>query len=88
MLHLQHDIENFLIAEAGVALANVCVHLEWASASGGEDVHISRDGVASIVANLRRIQLRADTLSSRLVYGRVRRTGLEETLRNLVSGVA
>lgn len=88
MAHLQQDIENFLIAEAGVGLANVCAHLEWASSSAGEDVYISREGVAGIVANLRRIQFRADALSNRLVYGRTRRLGLEETLRDLARGAA
>ena len=88
MLPLQEDIENFLVAEAAVGLANVRAHLEWACAAGGDSVTLSREGAARIIANLRRIELRAGTLSDLLTNGRVRRVGLEETLRKFVQEVA
>ena len=88
MLPLQQDIETFLIAEAGVGLGNVCAHLEWACATGGETVTLSREGTQRIIASLRRIEFRAETLSCRLINGRARRVGVVDTLRTFAHVVA
>lgn len=80
MLPLQHEIEDFLIEDAGIGLSNVRAHLEWVSGAAVGEVRLSKESAASIIANLKRIEHQAERLSHRLIGNHSTPLGIVETL--------
>jgi hypothetical protein len=90
MTNIHQDMQQFLLTDLGVSLANISAHLTWAAASQRQDgsVPFSPEDAARIARLLEAIQHRASRLADALHAESLDPAGLARAIHDITHRIA